>query len=65
MMPCEAAKKQYGYRCPVRGCIKKDNRRFSLLGLCMHIRSAHGDDELEKRLRAKKMGRPREPGSNF
>lgn len=42
-----------GYICPVRGCDKKKNRRFSLLGLCMHIRDYHGDEELQKRLRAK------------
>jgi hypothetical protein len=41
----------YGYVCTVRGCDKRNNRRFTLIGLCQHIKVYHGDKELEKRLR--------------
>jgi hypothetical protein len=41
-----------GYVCTVRGC-KKTDRRFTLIGLCMHIRDEHGDDVLEKRLKTR------------
>lgn len=43
----------FGYQCPVRGCDKKKNRRFSAQGLCSHIVQVHGETELINRLRAK------------
>ena len=43
----------HGFICPVRGCVKKHNRKFSLFGLCMHIRECHGEEELVKRLRGR------------
>jgi len=52
----QSMKSSYGYKCPVRGCDKK-KRRYSLNGLCMHIRDYHGYVTLEKRLRAKKYAR--------
>ena len=48
-----AQENQSGYQCPVRGCDKKKNRRFSALGLSMHIIESHGEAELINRLRAK------------
>jgi hypothetical protein len=41
-----------GFICPCRGCDKKNNRRFTLIGLCMHLKSNH-PGELEKRLKLK------------
>ena len=49
----QATFSQHGYVCPVRGCDKKNNRRFSLGGLFQHIRAYHGEEEVIKRLRAK------------
>jgi len=51
----------HGYVCPVRGCDKRKNRRFTLLGLAQHIIKNH-PGELEKRLRAKETWRSRVPG---
>ena len=48
-----AMKQSRGYQCPVRGCDKRHNRRFSLMGLVMHMMDQHGDAEVAKRLRAK------------
>lgn len=56
-MANQAMTQAYGYQCPVRGCDKKHNRRFSLMGLVMHMMDKHGDDEVAKRLRAKKLYR--------
>jgi hypothetical protein len=33
---------------------KRNNRRFSILGLCMHIIEKHGEQELANRLRTYK-----------
>lgn len=41
-----------GLICPVRGCDKKDNRRFSPKGLTMHLLCKH-KGEFEKRLKLK------------
>ncbi len=41
-----------GYRCPVRGCPKRNNRLFSEIGLAMHIIAVHGRGELARRLRS-------------
>ncbi len=48
-----AQQRDSGYQCPVRGCDKKKNRRFSAGGLCAHIVALHGEAELINRLRAK------------
>jgi len=56
-MACKASERETGYQCPVRGCEKKHNRRFSLMGLVMHMMNKHGDDEVAKRLRAKYLRR--------
>jgi len=53
----KAMERDIGYQCPVRGCKNRNNRRFSLLGLIMHMREKHGIEEIEKRLRCKFMGR--------
>lgn len=53
----KATTRDYGYMCPVRGCDKRHNRRYSILGLIMHMREKHGVEEIEKRLRCKIMGR--------
>ena len=45
--------RNYGYVCPVRGCKKRHNRRFSALGLMQHLLSKHSG-EFEKRLKLKK-----------
>jgi hypothetical protein len=45
-----------GFQCPVKGCDKKKNRRFSLFGLAMHLRSKH-EGEFEKRLKLKNIWR--------
>ena len=42
-----------GFICPVRGCDKKQNRRFSALGLTQHLLCKH-PGEFEKRLKIKK-----------
>jgi len=42
-----------GYKCPVRGCLKK-KRLFSLGGIYQHILYYHGVEEIKKRLRIKK-----------
>lgn len=55
-MNCATSAKE-GYQCPVRGCKKKHNRRFTPLGLAQHIINVHGTDEFAKRLRAKYIGR--------
>lgn len=52
-----AAKRTSGFVCPVRGCPKKNNRRFSITGLCYHMIEMH-DGVLEKRLKLKKIERP-------
>jgi len=52
-----ASRSNYGYVCPVRGCDKRKNRRFTLMGLCTHIEIYHGDKELEKRIKAKQESR--------
>jgi hypothetical protein len=44
--------RKFGFVCPVRGCNRKKNRRFTLIGLCEHLKEKH-EGELEKRLRAK------------
>lgn len=42
-----------GLVCPVRGCDKKKNRRFTAMGLCQHIIAKHGGEkELARRLGA-------------
>jgi len=41
-----------GFVCPVRGCDKKHNRRFSHMGLAMHLVKKH-PGEFEKRLKVK------------
>ena len=41
-----------GYKCPVRGCNKK-NRLYTLKGILIHIRDKHGTKEVEKRLKIK------------
>ncbi len=41
-----------GFQCPVKGCDKKLNRKFSAQGLTMHFIAKH-PGELEKRLRLK------------
>jgi hypothetical protein len=41
-----------GIVCPVNGCDKKDNRRFSPKGLVMHLLCKH-KGEFEKRLKLK------------
>lgn len=56
-MSNQAQKDSFGYQCPVRGCDKRKNRRFSLLGICMHIEAKHGIKELEKRLKIRKIHR--------
>jgi len=48
-----AQQRSHGYQCPVRGCDKKHNRRFSARSLATHISDYHGEEELIKRLRAK------------
>lgn len=55
-MSANAKDREIGYQCPVRGCDKRRNRRFSLLGLVMHMVKKH-DGEVEKRLRAKVLRR--------
>jgi len=51
----QTKKNDYGLACPVRGCKQKNNRRFtSAASLALHISEKHGDDELQKRLRATK-----------
>jgi hypothetical protein len=42
-----------GYVCPVRGCKKKHNRRFTALGITQHLLSEH-PGEFQKRLKLKK-----------
>lgn len=39
-----------GYQCPVRGCDKKHNRRYTLYGLSQHMINAH-EEQFIKRLR--------------
>ncbi len=39
-----------GYICSVKGCPNRNNRRFSLMGLCQHIIKVHGSETLEKKL---------------
>lgn len=41
-----------GFICPVRGCDKKDNSRFTSLGMAMHLIKKH-KGEFEKRLKLK------------
>lgn len=48
-----ALKSTHGFVCPVRGCDKKDNRRFSPMGMAMHLFVKH-PGEFEKRLKLKK-----------
>jgi len=43
---------EFGYKCPVRGCPKKNNSRFSLGGLCKHLMVMH-PGYLEKKLNVK------------
>jgi len=52
----QSMKSNQGYKCPIRGCVKK-KRLYSLGGIFMHIRDCHGYKEIEKRLRIKKVGR--------
>jgi len=54
----ESKARSYGYQCPVRGCCQRNNRRFnSPMALASHIVAKHGDEELIKRLRCKKVGK--------
>ncbi len=48
-----AQRRNYGYVCPVRGCDKKHNRRFTAFGLTQHLLCKH-PGEFEKRLKLKK-----------
>lgn len=48
-----AQKTNHGFVCPVRGCDKKHNRRFSAMGMTMHLINKH-PGEFEKRLKIKK-----------
>lgn len=41
-----------GYQCPVRGCCKRKNRKFTAKGLVMHLESQH-PGEFKKRLKLK------------
>lgn len=41
-----------GYQCPVKGCDKKFNRKFTAKGITMHMVSKH-PGEFAKRLRLK------------
>jgi len=43
---------EFGFKCPVRGCPKKNNRRFTLGGLCKHLMIMH-PGYLEKKLNIK------------
>ena len=47
-----AQSRDKGFVCPVRGCDKKHNRRFSAMGLTQHLISKH-KGEFEKRLKLK------------
>ena len=38
-----------GWKCPVRGCLKRRKHLYSLLGLVMHMEACH-PGEMEKRL---------------
>lgn len=58
-MTCSAVEREHGYQCPVRGCEKRNNRRFSALGLAQHIIAIHGEEEFSKRLRATQKNRVR------
>ena len=50
----DATTNNYGFKCPVRGCLKRQNRRFSSLGgLTKHLIDKH-PDYLEKKLNVKK-----------
>lgn len=49
----KAQYRSVGFVCPVRGCNKKRNRRFSAMGLTMHLTEMH-PGEFEKRLKVKK-----------
>lgn len=42
-----------GFRCPVRGCLKRDKNLYSKMGIVMHLIACH-PGELEKRLRVKR-----------
>lgn len=53
----QATKQSNGYICPARGCDKKKNRRFSAIGLTMHIISKHGESYFAKRMDVKKKSR--------
>jgi len=54
-MSCNAKNKTKGYRCPVRGCDKRNNRRFTAIGLTQHIIAKHGYEEFEKRMKVKEV----------
>jgi len=43
---------RFGFVCPVRGCDKRNNRRFSPMGLTQHLLCKH-PGEFEKRLKLK------------
>lgn len=50
-----AMKASYGFKCPVRGCPKKENRRFPTIGgLCKHLIDMH-PGYLEKKLNVMKV----------
>lgn len=49
-----ATTNNYGFKCPVRGCPKKHNRRFSSIrGLVFHLDTKH-PGYLEKKLNVEK-----------
>lgn len=48
-----ATNSTYGFVCPVKGCDKKHNRRFGVVGMAMHLFVKH-PGEFEKRLKLKK-----------